>query len=198
MKTFFTSMFCILALMAYSQEETLFDDLEIIGAFGGPLIEIGQINGETGASVGGGGALVLNNLFIGGYGTGTDFPEYEIVGGENDGFYNIRFRHGGLWLGIVPKQHKVVHFYGSAKIGWGKGRLRDEDDTRFSDRVFVMTPELGIDVNLTSFLKLSLTGGYRWVNGVTQLPGLDNDDFNSVIGAITFRIGGFGYDDWDW
>ncbi|MCB9277928.1 MAG: hypothetical protein H6562_03395 [Lewinellaceae bacterium] len=61
-----------------------------------------------------------------------------------------------------------------------------------------MTPELGVDINVTSFLKISLTGGYRWVNGVTQLPGLDNADFSSPIGGITFRIGGFGYDDWDW
>ncbi len=198
MKTIFTSLLCLLAFAAFSQEETLFDDLEIIGAFGGPLIDIGKINGEVGASVGGGGALVLNNIFIGGYGVGTDFPEYEITAGEDKGFYNIRFRHGGLWLGYVPMQHKVVHFYGSAKIGWGKGRLRTDNDTRFSDRVFVMTPELGVDINVTSFLKISLTGGYRWVNGVTQLPGLDNADFSSPIGGITFRIGGFGYDDWDW
>ena len=44
MKTIFTSLLCLLAFAAFSQEETLFDDLEIIGAFGGPLIDIGKIN----------------------------------------------------------------------------------------------------------------------------------------------------------
>ena len=39
---------------------------------------------------------------------------------------------------------------------------------------------------------MTFAGGYRWVNGVTNLPGgLTNDDFNSPVGIITFRIGGF-------
>jgi len=60
-----------------------------------------------------------------------------------------------------------------------------------------LTPEAGVEVNVTNFFKLGLTGGYRWVNGINQLPGLENNDFSSPVGTITFRFGGFG-DDWDW
>ncbi|MCB9277930.1 MAG: hypothetical protein H6562_03405 [Lewinellaceae bacterium] len=43
----FYFLLCLLAFAAFSQEETLFDDLEIIGAFGGPLIDIRKINGRS-------------------------------------------------------------------------------------------------------------------------------------------------------
>lgn len=200
MNKLFTLLFCLLVASLSAQQETLFDDLDVIGGFGGPIVEIGSINGEVGADVGGGGALVMDRLFIGGYGMGTDYPEYTIADGENAGQYNIRFKHGGLWFGYVTEQTKLVHLYSSLKIGWGKSQLRVDKDALFSDRNFVMIPELGVEVNLTDFFKLSLTGGYRWVNGITKLPGLDNSSFNSPIGVITFRFGGFGdYDyDWDW
>ena len=176
----------------WAQEQTIFRDLDIIGAFGGPLIEIGTINGETGAVVGGGGALVMNQLFLGGYGLGTDYPELRI--GSYD--YNLRLRHGGLWLGYVAKQNKVAHLYSSARIGWGKSEIRGDGPAAESDRIFVLTPEIGLELNMTSFFKLALTGGYRWVNGVTQLPGLGNDDFSSPVGTITFRFGGFS-EEWE-
>lgn len=197
MKKVFTLLACFAALQLSAQHETLFGDLDVIGAFGGPIVEISQIGEDVGADVGGGGALILNNLFLGGYGMGTDYPDYEIVGGENAGQYNIKFGHGGLWFGYVAKQSKLIHLYSSFKLGWGKARLRQDKETIFSDRVFVMTPELGIEINLTGFFKLSLTGGYRLVNGISQLPGLNNDSFNSPVGILTFRFGGFG-DDWDW
>ncbi len=197
MKKVFTLLACFAALQLSAQHETLFGDLDVIGAFGGPIVEISQIGEDVGADVGGGGALILNNLFLGGYGMGTDYPDYEIVGGENAGQYNIKFGHGGLWFGYVAKQSKLIHLYSSFKLGWGKARLRQDKETIFSDRVFVMTPELGVEINLTGFFKLSLTGGYRLVNGVSKLPGLNNDSFNSPVGILTFRFGGFG-DDWDW
>lgn len=176
-----------------AQEETVFDDLRVVGAFGSPFVEIGSINGEVGADVGGGGALIFNSFFIGGYGLGTEYPEFIDAGKD----YGIKFNHGGLWMGYAAKSHKIVHFYSDLRIGWGKTRLREEGETIATDRIFALTPEVGIEVNLTRFLKLGLTGGYRWVNGITKLPGLGNEDFTSPVGTITFRFGGFG-DDWDW
>lgn len=200
MNKILTLLFCLSVWSLSAQQETLFDNLDVIGGFGSPIVEIGSINGEVGADVGGGGALVLDRLFIGGYGMGTDYPEYTIDDGENAGQYNIRFKHGGLWFGYVTEQSRLVHFYSSLKIGWGKSQLRVDKDALFSDRNFVMTPEAGIEINLTDFFKLGLTGGYRWVNGITKLPGLDNESFSSPVGILTFRFGGFGDydDDWDW
>lgn len=202
-------IFTILAIttchVLSAQQETLFQDLDVNGAFGGPYIEISRINGEVGSSTGGGGALVLSHLFIGGYGQRTKFAGFNLQNTSTGGtdFYDSRFGHGGLWFGLVPKQYKLVHFYSSLKVGWGKADLIKEGDDkkdRIRDRIFALTPEIGFEVNLTDFLKLSLSGGYRWINGISRLPTLDNDDFSSPIGIITFRIGGFdeGNFDWNW
>ena len=151
-----------------------------------PPSKVGRMKG-----VGGGGALVMSPLFIGGYGMGTSYPVHTVTTGEKPGDYDIKFGHGGLWLGVAPNSHKLINFYGSTKIGWGKARLRQDKESVFTDRVFVLTPELGVEINLTEWLKMGLTGGYRWVNGVTHLPELANEDFSSPIGILTFRIGGF-------
>lgn len=178
-----------------AQNETLFNNLDVTGAFGGMIVETGSINGEIGADVGWGGALVMSPVFIGGYGMGTKYPLHSIPeGNPYAGDYDIKFGHGGLWLGVAPRSEKLIHFYGSAKIGWGKIRLRQDKENIFSDHHFVLTPELGFEVNLTQHLKMTFTGGYRWVNGVNRLPELTDDDFSSPIGTLTFRMGGFSND----
>ncbi len=199
MRTALSAILLLLCWHLKAQHESLFNNFSSSGAFGGPIIEIGAINGQISGDVGGGGALVLDDFFIGGYGMGTSYPELtllqEIDGELQDVIYNIRFKHGGLWFGYTHQQHKILHPYSSLKIGWGHTRLRNDDFKAPSDRIFVLTPELGMEVNLTDFFKLGVSAGYRWVNGVNRIPTLDNRDFSSLTGAITFRFGGFG-DGW--
>lgn len=181
---------------AQAQQETLFSKIRHVGGFGGPMIEVSQIDGQTVADVGGGGALILDNFFFGGYGLGTDAPNIVI----DEVTYDIDFGHGGLWFGYVLKSHKLAHLYTSLKMGWGGANLNDgSGDKVFSDNVFVLEPEAGVEVNLTSWFRLALTGGYRSVSGVNTLAGgLTNDSFSGVYGALTFRFGGFGdYDKMD-
>lgn len=187
MNKIFTLFLSLLTLSAFAQQETLFDDLDIRGAFGGPIIEVGSINGEVGADVGGGGALIINNFFLGGYGMGTSYPDALL---DNQP-YNIRFKHGGLWLGYTVREYKAVHLYSSVKIGWGNAQLRRGGEAEYTEQHFVLTPEVGIELNLFDWFKLGLTGGYRLVNGINVLPGLSNQDFSSPVGILTFRFGGF-------
>jgi len=174
-----------------AQHETLLGNVNSISGFGGPLVEIGSINGDVGADVGGGGAIIFDKLFLGGYGLGSSYPETRI----DDELYEIRFKHGGFWLGYVSNPYKMVHLYSSLRLGWGKAQLRQDKDPIYSDRLFAMTPELGVEINLTRFMKLGVSGGYRWVNGV-NLQTLDSGDFSSPVGLLTFRFGSFD-ENWD-
>jgi len=190
------------ATLLPAQHEALFDDVSSLGAFGGPILEFSSINGQLVADVGGGGALILDEFFIGGYGMGTDYPEVsfetEIDGELTQIDADIDFGHGGLWFGYVRDIEQKMHLYSSLKVGWGRADLEHDIADLPSDRLFVLTPEIGIELNMTKFFRIGLTGGYRIVNGVSRLPGLDNQDFSSPTVGITFRFGGFGsYWDWD-
>lgn len=192
-----TIVFCLIAFSSFGQnkQETLFGNVNHIGGFGGPIIEVSSINGETVADVGGGGALILDNFFFGGYGLGTDAPSVQI-GLET---YDVDFGHGGLWFGFVAPTHKVIHAYSSFKLGWGEAGLKEKDgDELESDNVLVLTPEIGVELNITRWFRLGFTGGYRFVDGANNLPaGLNDDTFSSAFGALTFRFGGFGFYDYD-
>ena len=186
-KIIFTWALISLSIALMAQQETLFGKVDVIGGFGGPFIEFGTINNQFGADVGGGGAVLLDEFFIGGYGQGTDFADANFDGRN----WNIQYSHGGLWFGYVKEQYRMVHLFSSLKVGWGRVRLNTPDVPELKDRIFVLTPEVGAEVNLTDFLWVSFTAGYRLVNGVSQVGNLDNNDFNSVVGILTFRFGGY-------
>ncbi len=179
---------CMISLMA--QHETLFSRVSISGAFGAPIIEMNH-EGAFGTAFGGGGALALEDFFIGGYGiANADFEG--LINGEN--LDKLELAHGGFWLGYAPKSYKLLHFYTSARIGWGVLDVRiNENGTRFEDldKIFVMTPEIGIELNVTSWFRISGTVGYRWVRGIETNQFVDSDQFNGAISSINLRFGGF-------
>ena len=186
-------LFSFSGTAVFSQTETLFSNIHHVGGFGGPMIEISQINGETIADVGWGGALILNNFFIGGYRMGTNAPNVNI----NEENFNINFRHGGFWFGYTYRPQKLVHLYSSFRLGWGEASLVDGlGGKRVADNILALSPEIGVEVNLTSWIRVGLTGGYRFVDGINSLeetvPDLTDDSFSSPFGNITFRFGGFG------
>ncbi len=192
MKNLFILFFSLITIYHLNaQHETLFGNVDIWGGFGGPLFEISSINEQSVVSIGGGGAIIMDNFFFGGYGIGTDDANHSFEDQE----YKIKLNHGGLWLGVNSNPNKLIHLYGSARLGWGRARLRQQGDTVFSDRIFTLTPEVGFEINVTEFFQLAFTGGYRVLTGVDDLPGLNSNDFSNLVGGITLRFGGFDNDD---
>jgi hypothetical protein len=176
------------------QEEVVFDRVKVHGGFGGPFIEMTSMDDQSGVMVGGGGGVILNDFFLGGFGQGGSFAEYVADGGL---LYPINFGFGGLWLGYTVPSHKAFHFFSSLKIAGGSISLtEDRDDnanTLFDETVFVAQPEVGAEVNLFKWLRIALTGNYRIVSGIQpkNLAGLNNRDFNAGGMALTFRFGKF-------
>ncbi len=189
------------SLSAQRADNTLFSDVDVIGGFGGPIIEFSSFNGEINADVGGGGGIIIDNFFLGGYGLEVKTPSVLI----DEADYEIDFSHGGFWLGYTYRPDMLFHIFGNARLGWGGLDIVDDldnDDAEvlFSDRVFVATPELGLELNVTNFFRIAFTGGYRFTTGLSNdLPGtLQAADFNSPTGTITFRFGGFGNYEENW
>ncbi len=184
-------------LMAQRQE-TLFSKAHVIGAFGGPIVQYNYINDDVDLSVGGGGAVIIDNFFIGGYGMGS--TDQSIFRDPDN--IEIDLGHGGFWLGGTYKQHKLLHLYSSVRLGWGAiGISFVDSDFDYTDAVFVVEPELGLELNVFSWFKVAATGGYRWVDGIDKgISGIRQDEFDGYSFNLTFRFGGFGHwhnNDWD-
>lgn len=194
------SLLILLGAISAQAQETLFGDARVRGAFGGLIYEYG-LNNELGRAAGGGGGLVFNQIFIGAYGIGVGDLEGLIEEGDLD---RLDFGHGGLWLGGSFPSYSLLHGYGSLRAGWGAldiefdgpGQTYDE-----LDKVFVLTPEIGVELNVTRWFRISGTVGYRYLTGVDEANPLGEDGFNGAIGGLMLRFGWFGrpdrHKDWD-
>ncbi len=200
MKQLLSSLLVLVAATGlYSQrDETLFSGVDRSGIWGGPLFEYLDPGSDIQVSRGGGGAVVLNDFFLGGYGMGSMDATKRI---DAEGIKeNIRFKHGGFWLGYTPMPHKVLHPYGSVRMGWGKAR-RSATDLQTNqvlgegnDELFVLTPEAGLEVNVFSFFRIAATASYRWVNGLDNLEHFNDKDLSGMGATLTLKFGAFGRD----
>lgn len=195
-KNSFLTIICLLLVISLTaQHETLFSRARVVGGFGAPILEMG-INNDLNTSVGGGGGVVINGFFLGGYGLASvDFEELF----DNGDVKVLDIGHGGFWLGATFKPYKVLHLYTSARIGWGAVNVDLEDNNqtyRDVDKIFVATPELGAELNFTKWFRVAGTVGYRWVNGTSDNQHYTNEDFSGAVATIALRFGWFGSKRW--
>ncbi|MBL7797777.1 MAG: hypothetical protein JNJ90_14880 [Saprospiraceae bacterium] len=195
-KTHFTALFVLVCFgtAICQKEETLAGSSRVKGGFGSPFFTFSQASGQNGVGAGVGGAFIVNDFFIGASAQGESFGIRRYNGRD----YNLTLTHGGFWLGYAYPSYKLVHLFTSMKIGWGNVALsqpnRDPfDPNSIRDNVFVLSPEIGTEVNLLHWFRLCLTVGYRSVSGVSTLPTVNRSDFNGATFGITMRFGGFGY-----
>ena len=190
-KLLFTTLLALFGLTAFAQHETLFGRARVVGGFGAPIIEWGLGN-DMNTSVGGGGGVVIDNFFLGGYGMGSvDFNQL-IENGDVD---QLDIGHGGFWLGFSVPSHKLIHLYGSTRIGWGAINVKFHDpgqNYRDVDKIFALTPEAGLELNVTRWFRAVGTVGYRRVDGVNANSGYSEDAFNGWTAGLTLRFGWFG------
>lgn len=199
MKNYLLILMTLFTVQLFGQsDQTLFNDVKRVGAFGGPIFEYSNFDTDLQTATGGGGAFVLDDFFLGGYGIGD--VEFNRAGVEDSREINerMKFKHGGFWLGYVPMQNKVIHPYASLRLGWGKARylktanVGNAELEEAKDNIFVLSPEAGVELNVFSFFRISATATYRLVNGIEDLPTYDNSDLGSFGAVLTLRFGGFG------
>ncbi len=190
MKNLIIVICLLLSVSTWAQrEQTLFGKANSFGLFVSPLVEFSQTYGDMSTSGGGGAGLIINNFFLGAYGLGsTDFVDF-----VDQDIYRLEIAHGGLWLGYAHRSRRLIHPYSSLKIGWGAVNVDFEDDFNIDDAVFVLTPEVGLELNVFRFCRVAVTGGYRIVDGISKSSSVNESEFNSFTGGITFRFGFFGH-----
>lgn len=180
---------CLTLQLSAQRDNTLVNHTGRVGFFFSTSMEFNNEVNDVNSYGGGGFGLVLSDFFIGGYGSaGANFDNLIY---DND-IERIELAHGGLWLGYTPFQHAVVHPFASLRTGWGAVGIEFDDfDEDEIDNVYVMTPELGLEVNIFRFLRVAGSASYRKVNGINN-TNYDSDVFDGFGGRIALKIGWFG------
>jgi len=197
------SLTCLLAFSLNAQDDgnyqTLFGQAKFKGIFVSSLSEFGVQGNGLNSAFGGGGGVIFGNVFIGAYGLGT--TDFSTLVNSTDQV-NLDMAHGGLWLGYTRNSYKLMHLYSGVKLGWGAVDVNLTDsNVNYNDQVFVMTPEIGLEVNVLKILRVAGTVGYRLVDGVDTQNGFRNNEFSGMVAGVTLRFGWFGTarkDKWQW
>jgi hypothetical protein len=183
-------------LTAFSQEkeyQTIFDNKELrISGMGGPFMQFTAIAGEFGHMMGGGGAVILNDFFFGGYGLGltNSIPDYVNQNPNN----RLSIGHGGFWLGYTLFGEKPIHISISSMIGWGElGILENDGYYPFiRDNIFVLAPTLEVELNLTRYFRLGVGASYNLYTMVDDyMHGYQSSDLSAPGGFLSFKFGWF-------
>lgn len=187
----------------------LFNDQKFrFSGFGAILTQFGTAEGALGVFPGGGGALLINQqFFFGGYGLGlanASLHRNVEVNGVRYDRLRTNFGHGGFWLGYIHQAEKLLHFGLSSRIGWGELALYDDRfdfdqyDYLARDIVFVFSPQIEAEINLTRWFKMNAGVGYQWVSGIrpqhftdSGIPIFEQNDFCTPQATISLLFGGF-------
>jgi len=174
----------------YAQEDdfqTIFGGKELrISGFGGPMMDFSTFDGQFAHFMGGGGGLLLNDFFIGGYGMGKTNTINTISG------YRLEMGFGGLWTGYTFFSKRAIHPVIHLQTGWGDLHTTREigGEAIEKDVFFVLQPVVELEMNFTSFFKLGIGGSYRLVSGVEML-GYTDAELSSPGGFISLKFGWF-------
>jgi hypothetical protein len=189
-------IFLTTVLTVFGQEReyrTILDNQDLrISGMGGPFMQFTSVAGEFGHMMGGGGAVLLNDFFFGGYGLGLTnaIPDY-VNDHAND---RLTLGHGGFWLGYSLFGDRPVHLSISSLIGWGEFGIMQVDGYYpfIRDKIFVLAPMLEVELNLTRYLRIGVGATYNLYAMVDEnMHNYTGGDLSSPGGFLSFKFGWF-------
>lgn len=164
-----------------------------------PTAQVTQINGETAAVTGlEFGWMVTPRFTLG-------LSSYRLANGieanqaDALGATDVEFFYSGITAAYAlcdcPNYRiSAQALIGGAEAHWREdywGGMPDPDHRDENHRTsFVAEPGVGLDLGLASWIRLNLSGGYRFVTG-GKSHSLSQDDMEGFTGTIGFRMGRF-------
>ncbi len=94
------------------------------------------------------------------------------------------FQYNGGKVGYTFIPYKAIHPVLNFEIGKGKIKLSGEGE----DKVFVMQPSAGLEVNVFRWFRLGVEGGYRFVQN-NDLVGISSEQMSGPYGQATLKFG---------
>lgn len=168
-----------------------------IGGFGGPILQVSQINMDWGLVFGGKGGVIINRKWaFGGIGKGLtkslNFLGDDLNDNKNASL-DLNFRAGGLFLEYLINLEKPIHF--SIPINLMAGEVYIEDATLVDSEIeasgiFMIEPGINVEFNISKFFIAGINLSYRQVLG-SSLINLSNQDISGANIGLIFKFGSF-------
>lgn len=189
-----------------SQDETLIGNVRPSGGYGAPTVAITRLNGEPAAMIGGQGGLLLNRrLVIGGVARGiAPRPTVDLRNRAPDDPASAQLQLGylGLLVEYIGKPSSLLHYGAELVVGGGVVELVDDQAFRAGasvsedsfDRAGAFVSEVGAraELNVTSFFRIGVSGGYRFVaGGSLEKADVSRSDLSAPYGQLSLRFGRF-------
>lgn len=176
----------------------LFGDGLKVGGYGGLDVAYTRMFGRDGVVVGGQGAVLINHrlaLGLAGWGWSNPVEGPSAPNGERQHFdtgYGGATVRYSMYFDSLPVYVTVGTLVGAGAIDL---TTRDHDDDDFEsspeeDVFAVVQPDLTVHANLTRWMRLGITAGYRFTSGVGQL-GFSESDVNGFLVGGQLQFGSF-------
>ncbi len=104
----------------------------------------------------------------------------------------MQYGYGGVRIGYTPFYSFIVHPTVSLLVGGGSVKTEEKDvlHTEIEDEFFLLEPELDVEVNITSFFRISGFVSYRFLMSVDH-PTLKSADLDGISGGLKLNFGSF-------
>jgi hypothetical protein len=158
-----------------------------IGGFGGPIFLGSSLNNSFDLGIGGGGGIVINDFYIGVFGIGQVFQNSLVEITQEA--QQVDIGYGGLWLGYSFFNDYQLHPFVSLRSGLGTLQMQNATNNTISMRenMVVLTPETGLEFNITDKFRIASTVGYRWLSSFDARK-LPREDYSGMTMNVSFRV----------
>lgn len=181
-----------LALGLHAQDQTLFNNSYRKGFYLGPVLEFTGSSDLASTGAGGSIGMVLDHF---------NFGLYALAGSDHDDWLfadhpdRLELAHGGLEVFYHTNPAKLFHPYFGLRAGYGAVNIDLEDDAFDEDdfdEVWVLSPQVGLELNVASFFRITGYGAFRWVDGVNSFQNFSDSDLRGFTAGISLKFGWFG------
>ncbi len=101
-----------------------------------------------------------------------------------DGFSSYRLKQRNAVISIMPASYQALHPVLTFQGGPGKVKLDDGS----SEKVLVLQPSAGVELNVFSFFRVGVEGGYRFVTD-GGIPGVSRKELSAPFAQLNLRFG---------
>lgn len=187
------------------QIRTIFSSGRSNGGYGALSLSYTQLEGKDALMVGARGAWIIDHSFaigLGGHGFINDLDHHDWMdnGWLDDAFNdNLAGGYGGIYLEPIIGPRLPVHLSFPILLGAGGiARVASEDywnnqwiyDDRHEDVFFVLEPSVELEFNVTRYMRLAGTLGYRFTSKI-EMENTDPDVMEGLSVGLIMKFGKF-------